>query len=67
MFVDFDWGGALAQSPILIEDFNAIAENLITELAAAGVTPGDIDAIIGAIAPLCPQIVANGTGCAAAN
>ncbi len=55
-----------AGSPILIDDFNAIAENLITELAAAGVTQGDIDAIIGAIAPLCAQIVAGGTGCAAA-
>lgn len=50
-------------SPILIEDFNAIAENLITELAAAGVAEADIDAIIGAIAPLCAQIVAGGTGC----
>lgn len=50
-------------SPITIDDFNAIAENLITELDAAGVTPADRDAIIGAIAPLCAEIVADGTGC----
>lgn len=54
-----DTGG----SPILIEDFNAIAENLVMALTAAGVPQGDIDAIVGAIAPLCPQIVAGGTGC----
>ena len=50
-------------SPILIEDFNAIAENLVAALTAAGVATADIDAIVGAIAPLCPEIVAGGTGC----
>jgi hypothetical protein len=49
--------------PILIEDFNAIAENLTMALSAAGVPQSDIDAILGAIAPLCSQIVAGGTGC----
>ncbi len=50
-------------NPITIDDFNAIAANLITALDDAGVTMTDRNAIIGAIAPLCPQIVADGTGC----
>ena len=33
------------------------------EFDEAGVTPADRDAIIGAIAPLCAEIVAGGTGC----
>ncbi len=49
--------------PITIDDFNAIVENLVTELTAAGVAAGDIAAIGGALGPLCPMIVANGTGC----
>lgn len=52
-----------AGSPILIEDFNAIAENQVLALTAAGVAPADIDAIVGALGALCPEIVANGTGC----
>ncbi|MCB9563029.1 MAG: group 1 truncated hemoglobin [Kofleriaceae bacterium] len=51
-------------SVITIDDFNAIAENLVAALTAAGVATGDIDAIVGAIAPLCDQIVAGGVGCA---
>jgi hemoglobin len=50
-------------SPILKVDFDAIVENLTMELIAAGVQAGDIDAILGALGPLCSQIVANGTGC----
>lgn len=49
--------------PITIDDFNAIVENLVTELTAAGVASTDIAAIGGALGPLCPMIVANGTGC----
>lgn len=50
-------------SPITIDDFNAIAENLVMALTAAGVAEADRTAIIGAIAPLCAEIVAGGTGC----
>lgn len=49
--------------PITIEDFNAIVEDLVTELTAAGVAADDIAAIGGALAPLCSEIVAGGTGC----
>ena len=49
--------------PILIEDFNAIAENLVMELTAAGVAQADIDTIVSLLVPLCPDIVAGGTGC----
>jgi hemoglobin len=50
-------------SAILHEHFTAIAENLTMALIAAGVPQSDVDAIIGAIAPLCSDIVAGGAGC----
>jgi len=49
--------------PITIDDFNAIVENLVTELTAAGVAADDIAAIGGALGPMCATIVADGTGC----
>lgn len=52
-----------ASSPITIDDINALVEDLTLELQAAGVTSADITAIGGALAPLCTQIVAGGTGC----
>jgi hemoglobin len=53
----------LAGNPIVIEDFLQIAMDLALELDAAGVAPADRDAVIGALGPLCADIVANGTGC----
>ena len=48
---------------IAIEDFNALVEDLVTEVDAAGVAPADRDALLGALGPLCPMIVVGGTGC----
>lgn len=50
-------------SPITIEDFDALVEDLVLELTAAGVTESDRGAVLGALGPLCPMIVAGGTGC----
>jgi truncated hemoglobin YjbI len=48
---------------IAIEDFNALAGHLVAALDAAGVTMSDRDALVGAIAPLCPDIVADPASC----
>lgn len=51
-------------APITIDDFNALVGHLIDAMDASGaVDPADRDAIVGALAPLCTQIVAGGTGC----
>ena len=50
-------------SPITLADFNALVGDLVTELTAAGVAMGDIDAILAALGPLCPDIVDGGVGC----
>jgi truncated hemoglobin YjbI len=53
-------GGA----PITRADFDQLVGHLVDAMVAAGsVLPDDRDAIVGALAPLCPQIVAGGTGC----
>ncbi len=54
-----DTGG----SGITISDFNALAGHLALALDAAGVQTSDRDAIIGAIAPLCGDIIADPTQC----
>jgi hemoglobin len=51
-------------APITRADFDALVGHLIDAMNASGaVDPADRDAIVGALAPLCPQIVAGGTGC----
>jgi hemoglobin len=55
--------GGGAGTPITKADFDALVEDLVMELDAAGVTPADKGALTGALAPLCPKIVAGGTGC----
>ena len=53
-----------AGSPITIDDWAATVGHLVDALDESGaVTPGDRDAVLEALAPLCPFIVANGTGC----
>lgn len=45
-------------------DFDTLVGHLVDAMVAAGsVSPEDRDGITGALAPLCPQIVAGGTGC----
>jgi hemoglobin len=44
-------------------DFDALVEDLVTVLTEAGVPEADIGLIGGALGPLCPDIVENGTGC----
>jgi hemoglobin len=56
-------GGAADARPLTIEDFNALVESLVAELDAAKVSGGDKTAVLGALGPLCKQIVAGGTGC----
>ncbi len=50
-------------SPITIDDFNALVGDLVLVLDGAGVTTSDKQALLGALGPLCPTIVKNGTGC----
>jgi hemoglobin len=50
-------------NPITITEFNAIAENLSLTLDESGVAPADRDIILGALAPLCPMIIADPTQC----
>jgi truncated hemoglobin YjbI len=49
--------------PITINDFNVLVGDLVVILDSAGVTAGDKMGILGALGPLCKQIVAGGTGC----
>jgi hemoglobin len=48
---------------ITIDDFNAVAADLITALDNSGVAPADRDAVVGAVAALCPQIVTDTASC----
>jgi truncated hemoglobin YjbI len=48
---------------ISIEDFNALVEDLVMVLDAGKVPTADKQALLGALGPLCPMIVKNGTGC----
>ncbi len=48
---------------VSLQDFNALAGHLVAALDAAGVAMADRDAIIGAIAPLCGEIIADPTQC----
>ncbi len=48
---------------ITIEDFGALVGHLVTAMTTAGVTQPDQDAILGALGPLCADIVTDGTGC----
>jgi truncated hemoglobin YjbI len=52
-------GGAV----IMKADFDALVEDLVLELDAAGVTAADKGMLVAALAPLCPKIVSGGTGC----
>ena len=45
-------------APITIEDFNALVGHLVEALDEAGVAEADKNAILGALGPLCPDIVA---------
>jgi hemoglobin len=45
---------------IMKADFDALAEDLVTELDAAGVTMEDRDKIVGVISPMCTDIVEGG-------
>jgi truncated hemoglobin YjbI len=56
-------GGGAEAKPLTIADFNALVEDLVIELDAAKVSPTDKNAVLGALGPLCKQIVAGGTGC----
>jgi truncated hemoglobin YjbI len=56
-------GGGGNAKLLTIADFNALVTDLVTELKAANVAAADQMAILGALGPLCTQIVANGTGC----
>ena len=48
---------------ITITDFNSLVGDLVETLDGAGVTTADKTAILGVLGPMCPQIVAGGTGC----
>jgi hemoglobin len=48
---------------ITVEHFDRIVFHMTETLDAAGVAPADRDAIVTALAPLCPMIVAGGAGC----
>jgi hemoglobin len=50
-------------SPVTIDDFDALVEDLVGVLMAANVDGADITAIGGALAPTCPAIVANAADC----
>lgn len=45
---------------IMKADFDAVAEDLVTDLDAAGVSTEDRDAIVGVISPMCTDIVEGG-------
>jgi hemoglobin len=55
--------GGGAGKPLVIADFNALVEDLVAELVADKVPPAEQMALLGALGPLCKQIVAGGTGC----
>ena len=44
-------------NPIVIEDFNALVEDLVAALDTGGVTTADKNAILGVLGPLCSSIV----------
>lgn len=49
--------------PITKADFDALAGDLVEELKAAKVAQADIDAIVGVLAPMCEDIVADPAMC----
>jgi truncated hemoglobin YjbI len=55
--------GGGAGKPLTIADFNALVEDLITELNADKVPAAEQMALLGALGPLCKQIVPGGAGC----
>jgi hemoglobin len=56
-------GAGPAGKPVTIAEFNALVEDLVIELDAARVNPTDKNALLGALGPLCKQVVAGGVGC----
>ncbi len=44
-------------------DFDTLVGHLVDAMNIGGVMMGDRDAILGVLGPMCPQIVAGGTGC----
>ena len=48
---------------ITINDFNQLVGHLVDAMNAAGAAMADTQAVVDALAPLCPDIVAGGTGC----
>jgi hypothetical protein len=51
-------------APITKADFDQLVMHLNDAMIANGsVGPDEREAILGALAPLCPMIVAGGTGC----
>jgi hemoglobin len=55
--------GGGAGKPLTIADFSALVDDLVAELDADKVPPAEKMALLGALGPLCKQIVAGGTGC----
>jgi len=56
-------GGGAGAKTIDKADFDALVEDLVKELDAAGVTAADKMAILSALGPTCDSIVAGGVGC----
>ncbi len=56
-------GGAAGTKAITKADFDALVMDLVAELDAAGVSAADKMAILGALGPMCKDIVAGGAGC----
>ena len=50
-------------SPIMYEDFVALLGDLSGAMASAGWSQGDQDAVMAAMAPLCPEIVGDANEC----
>jgi hypothetical protein len=48
---------------ITIEDFDALVGHLVTAMGEAGIEQTDQDAILGALGPLCSEIVTDPTSC----
>lgn len=56
-------GSGAAGKAITKADFDALVEDLLMELDAAGVAAADKAALAGALGPLCKDIVKGGEGC----
>jgi truncated hemoglobin YjbI len=50
-------------NPITIDDFLALVTDLVNAMNTAGVAPGDQDAILAVLGPMCEMIVADANTC----